>query len=312
MDYSVKEVNFLSTDGSSQVVGWIYTPGQIPVGVLQISHGMCEYIGRYQRFIEFMTQQGFVVCGHDHIGHGQSARREQYGYFGERNGYQNLVADLHKMTEIVKKQYPNLPYFLFGHSMGSFISRLYLSQYSGELTGVILCGTGGPNPMANIGAFICGRVAAAKGSYHRSAMLDKMAFGSFNKKATPQRTDKDWLTRDNDIVDRYRNDPQCMFLFTAKGYQDLSKLSVMANRAEWYETLRKELPVFLIAGDMDPVGNYGKGVAAVFRKMQAHGMQDVSMKLYPGARHELLNEINYQEVQGDIHQWLVEHLPQQL
>ncbi len=305
----VKEVHFLSADGSSRVTGWIYRPEGQPRGVVQICHGMCEYIGRYQRFIEDLTKQGFVVAGHDHIGHGESSAPENYGYFGRKDGYRNLVADLHKMTKLVKKEYPGVPYFLFGHSMGSFVSRLYLSKYSAELDGVILCGTGGPNPMAKIGAGICGCVAGIKGPFHRSSTLDKIAFGSFNKKFAPQRTDKDWLTRENAIVDKYLQDSKCMFLFTACGYRDLSKMSALANSAAWYRSLDKKLPVFLIAGDMDPVGSYGKGVQKVFCKLQTTGVKDVSMKLYPDARHELLNETNYSEVFSDILGWITRHLP---
>lgn len=309
-DEMAKEIHFPSADGVNQVTGWIYMPEGQPKGIVQICHGMCEYIGRYQKFIGNLTQAGFVAAGHDHIGHGASSAPEKYGYFGEKDGYRNLVEDLHTMTKLVKSENPNLPCFLFGHSMGSFVSRLYLSKYSDDIDGVILCGTGGPNPMARIGASICQCVADIKGPFHRSGTLDKIAFGSFNKKCVPQRTEKDWLTRADDVVDTYLQDPKCMFLFTACGYRDLSKMSTLANSAAWYRSLDKKLPVYLIAGDMDPVGNYGKGVQKVFCNMQSTGMQNVSIKLYPGARHELLNEINYCEVYADILEWLSKHLPE--
>lgn len=303
-----EQIHFLSADGRRTVTGWVYAPETTPVGVVQICHGMCEYIGRYERFINDMVQQGFVVCGHDHIGHGASSDPAEYGYFGPKDGYCNLVQDLHTMTLTVKKIYPDLPFFLFGHSMGSFVSRLYLSEFSDELSGVIICGTGGPNPMSSLGIPVCRLVAKTKGKMYRSKLLDQLAFGSFNKKFTPQRTDKDWLTRDNAIVDRYLQDSKCMFLFTASGYGDLSKLSQKANSSSWYQSLDRKLPMFLISGDMDPVGAYGSGVKKVYEKLKQTGVSDVSMKLYPEARHELLNETNYDEVFSDILRWVTAHL----
>ncbi len=311
-NYTIEKLSFPSTDGTSNVTGWIYVPTIQPKGVVQISHGMCEYIGRYHRFMEDMADKGFVVCGHDHIGHGSSSSPERYGYFGAKDGYRNLVEDLHKMTTVVKEKYPALPYFLFGHSMGSFITRLYIAKYADELNGVVICGTGGPNPMAKLGSFLCQCVASVKGPLYRSAMLDKMAFGSFNKRFSPPRTSKDWLTRDPKIVDRYLEDSKCMFLFTACGYRDLTKLSSMANSASWFRSVDRKLPILLISGDMDPVGDYGKGVEKVYQMLKKSKVEDVSIVLYPGARHELLNEINYDEVLRDVSCWISAHFPKEI
>ncbi len=307
-NYTVKHISFLSSDGVSTISGQIYIPKAEPKGIIQICHGMCEYIGRYHRFMEDMANDGFIVAGHDHLGHGDSSSEENYGYFGEKDGYKNLVEDLHQMTVLVKQEFGPLPYFLFGHSMGSFITRLYITQFAYELNGVIICGTGGPNPMSKLGITVSNMVSHVKGSFYRSSMLDHMAFGSFNKKFAPCRTSKDWLTRDEKIVDKYLQDPKCMFLFTAVGFRDLTTLSTLANGASWYESLNPDLPMLLISGDMDPVGNYGKGVKEVFARLQKTGIKDVSMHLYPGARHELLNETNYQEVYSDISHWLGKHL----
>ncbi len=307
--YNTKKIRFPSADGKRYVTGWIYTPMVEPVGILQICHGMCEYIGRYQRFIEDMLAKGYIVCGHDHIGHGDSSEPEDYGYFGPKEGHKNLVQDLHTMTGLVKEDHPDLPCFLFGHSMGSFVTRLYLSKYAYELSGVIICGTGGPNPMSNLGIPVCRLVAKVRGDRHRSKLLDRLAFGSFNKKFVPQRTDKDWLTRDESIVDQYRQDKKCMFLFTASGYEELSKLSKKANHADWYKSLDRALPMLLISGDMDPVGNYGSGVKTVYQRLKEVGVSDVTMKLYPDARHELMNEINYEEVFQDVFAWITAHRP---
>ncbi len=303
-NYTIESISFPSCDKVNTVSGQIYIPKTTPVGIIQISHGMCEYVGRYHRFMADMANKGYVVAGHDHIGHGDSSPVERYGYFGEKDGYKNLVEDLHQMTVLLKKRFPSLPCILFGHSMGSFITRVYLSSYSHELAGVIICGTGGPNPMAKMGRMIAGIVRSAKGSMHRSPTLDRMVFGSFNKKFTPSRTSKDWLTRNEKIVDIYLKDPKCMFLFTTAGFQDLTALSTIANSADWYQSLDPDLPMLLISGDMDPVGNYGKGVTKVYQNLKAAGIRNVSMELYPGARHELLNEINYEEVRSDITLWI--------
>ncbi len=303
-NYTTEHVTFLSSDKTSTLSGIIYVPKEPPKGILQISHGMCEYIGRYHRFMADMANEGFIVCGHDHLGHGDSSSAEEYGYFAEKDGYRNLVEDLYRMTQLVKDKYGPLPYFLLGHSMGSFITRLYIRQYPDALDGVIICGTGGPNPMAKTGTALAKFMGSVKGSHHRSPMLDKMAFGSFNKKFTPCRTSKDWLTRDEKVVDKYLKDPKCMFTFTTYGFRDLTTMSALANSPWWYEGLNKSLPMLLISGSMDPVGNYGKGVETVFKKLRQTGVKDVSLHLYPDARHELLNEINYEEVFGDINTWL--------
>ncbi len=303
-----KRITFPSADGINQVTGWIYIPEGTPRGIVQISHGMCEYFQRYHRFITDMVAEGFVVCGNDHIGHGSSSRPENYGYFGEKNGWRYLVADLHQMTALVRKEYPQLPYFLFGHSMGSFIARLYLARYGRELDGAIICGTGGANPLAPLGVLVCSATAWFRGGRHRSPTLDRMLFGSFNKKCHPQRTDKDWLTRDEAVVDRYLQDPLCSFSFTVCGYRDLSRLSMLANRRAWFRAVPKDLPVLLIAGDKDPVGNYGKGVRQVFHRLRKAGVKDLSLQLYPDARHELFNERNYDVVYKDVRQWVLHRL----
>ncbi len=303
-NYTIEHISFPSTDAVSTISGVIYIPAGTPKGILQISHGMCEYIGRYDDFMGFMANQGFVVAGHDHLGHGDSSKETSYGYFGKEDGYRNLVVDLHRMTVLLKQKYPSLPCFLLGHSMGSFIARLYLSEYADELAGAIICGTGGPNPMSKSGMKLANLVCRHKGDGYRSTSLDRMAFGSYNKKCKPQRTSKDWLTRDDAIVDKYLRDPKCMFLFTAAGFRDLMTLATLANRPEWFRKLDHNLPILLIAGDMDPVGNYGKGVQEVYSRLMHSGSKDVEMILYPGARHEILNETNRNQVYSDTADWI--------
>ena len=304
--YSVEHISFLSVNQVNTINGVIYVPDSKPKGIVQISHGMCEYIGRYDRFMGFLADRGYIVAGHDHLGHGNSSDASEYGYFGAKDGYKNLVEDLHHMTLLVKAKYGDLPYVLLGHSMGSFVARLYLSDYGDEVDGAIICGTGGPVPMSSMGVKLANCLCKKRGGFYRSQKLDKMLFGSFNDRIKPRRTEKDWLTRDDSVVDKYLQDPRCMFTFTAAGFRDLMTLSVQANADRWYESLRKDLPVLLIAGDMDPVGGYGKGVITVYERLKKTGLKEVSMNLYPGARHEILNELNYQDVYLDVVDWLRE------
>lgn len=302
--YSVENISVPSSNGKNDLQGVVYVPEGTPVGILQISHGMCEYIGRYSRFMEYMAERGYIVCGHDHLGHGSTSPQADYGYFGSSDGYKYLVNDLHRITEYMKKIYGDLPYFLLGHSMGSFIARLYLSKYSHELKGAVICGTGGPDPKSKIGILMASLVGFFRGEKHRSKLLDTMGFGSFNKKFAPARTSKDWLTRDNSIVDKYLQDPKCMFIFTASGFRDLSKLSSLSNSKAWYSSLNKDLPLLLISGDMDPVGNYGSGVRKVYDRLKEAGVKNADIKLYKDCRHELLNEINYKEIYSDTAEWM--------
>lgn len=311
MDYTLSKIWFRSSNAVSQVYATLYIPLGEPIGIVQIVHGMCEHISRYDRFMEFLAKEGFIVCGHDHIGHGSSSgSKELLGYFAKEHGYKYLVEDVHRLTLIMKKHYSHLPYFLFGHSMGSFVSRLYLSKYSHLLNGIILCGTGGSNPLIPAGLAACNAVIAAKGPLYRCPSLNKLIFGQYNRRFAPARTTHDWLTREEPVVDQYLKDPYCNFLFTASGYKDLLRLVQLSNSPQWYRTLDPNLPVFLLSGDMDPVGNYGEGLEEVYAKLtKAACVKDVTPRLYPGARHELLNESNYQEVQEEIRAWIVSRFP---
>ncbi len=309
MSCTINNVRFTSSDGVSRVHGWVYAPSCEPVALLQISHGMCEYIGRYHWFMEALCERGFVVFGNDHIGHGESSDEENYGFLGEKNGYRHLINDLHRMSVIVKEHYPDLPLFVFGHSMGSFAARLYMAKYGDEINGAVLCGTSGPNPMAKAGASLAAAIAKVKGAKHRSNTLLKIAFGSYNSRYENPETTHDWLTRDKKVIECYLQDPKCTFCFTAAGFKDLFTMVDKCNRKSWYRSLRKNLPILLISGDMDPVGDYGKGVASVQEKLLENGMQDVSMIIYPEARHELTNEINCNEVLEDVAFWLQQLLP---
>lgn len=300
---------FQSADGKSTVAYRIYRPEGRAKGVVQLSHGMCEYIRRYQPFISFLCDNGYAVCGNDHLGHGETAPSEaDLGYFAHRDGWSFLAEDVHTLTGLMKKEYPGLPYFLFGHSMGSFIARVYLERYGDELMGAIICGTAGPNPMAGFGKFLSRLIGLFRGERHRSGLIDQMAFGSYTSRFSDVKSPFDWLTRDRDIVATYEDDPLCTFTFTVSAFHDLFELLTQVNRREWAENVPKELPILLVAGDMDPVGDYGKGVVKVYERLKAAGIRDLQCKLYPGDRHEILNELNQKEVYGDLLAFLEGHL----
>ena len=278
-------------------------------GVVQISHGMAEHIERYFPFFRFLASEGFVVCGNDHIGHGKSCPDpSRLGFFAKEKGYQYLVEDLHLVSLELKKRYPDLPLFLFGHSMGSMIVRLYLSKYSSLLNGTVICGTAGPNPASQAGMMLCRRVIASHGPMYRSQKLHDLIFGAYNRRIEKPLNENAWLSRDDKIVAEFTADPLCGFEFTASAYLDLLSLQYYSNTKTWYKTLDTNLPMLLISGDMDPVGGYGKGIAAISKNLTKAGVHDLTVWMYSGARHELLNETNCDEVMRDVLSWFALHL----
>lgn len=283
-----------------------YSATQLDVkGIVQICHGMAEHLERYEEFVDFLTSSGYVVFIHDHLGHGKSVENDdELGFFGEKDGYKTLVNDVKLVTDLAKDKYPELPVFLFGHSMGSFIARYYTELYSAGIKGAVFCGTAGPNPGAKVGVMLADMIIKRKGSHYRSKLIDKIAFGSYNKKCRPQRTAYDWLTTDNSVVDKYIDDKYCGFLFTAAGYRDLFNLLITVNRPEWFTSFNNDFPVFIIAGGDDPVGAYGTGIKKVYDSLVSAGHTNVDMKLYPGDRHEILNETDKKDVFTDVLMWL--------
>ena len=273
--------------------------------VLQIAHGMVEFIERYEDFALYLTSRGFAVTGNDHLGHGGSSAPEDYGYFAEKDGNSVLLRDMHRLTQLTKEKYPGVPYFLLGHSMGSFYARQYLFTWGKELDGAIVMGTGHQPKMLVLAGMAVTRVLALfKGWKHRSAFVDGMAFGSYNKAFEPARTDKDWLTKDEKTVDRYLADPRCTFLFTLNGYYNMFKGISRLHDRKRLADMPKELPVLFTAGADDPVGDFGKGVEKAARTFRRAGMRRVAVKLYPGDRHEILNETDRAQVYADLADWL--------
>lgn len=298
---------FESANGIDRVAYYIYTPKETPWAILQLSHGMCEYIQRYEQvpFLDVLTGAGVLVCGNDHLGHGSTApTREDLGYFDQKDGWRTLPEDLHRMTALIRGRYPGLPLFLLGHSMGSFAARAYLSRYGEELTGAILVGTSGGQPLAGVGMALARLIGVCKGERYRSRLINGMAFGLYNRRYKTRRSSFDWLTRENEVVDRYMEDPYCHFLFTINGFYNLFHLLKTVSSKEWAESVPKDLPILLLSGDMDPVGQFGKGVEKVARRLKEAGVRQVSCKLYKDARHEIINETNRDEVYRDLLQFL--------
>ena len=299
-----KEFSFKSATGVCRIHGCEFLPEGEVRAVVIIHHGMAEHINRYADYAKHLTDMGYAVFMHDMANHGKSNQKtELLGYFGENDGYKNLVKDLKTVYDLAKKEFPDKKIIMFGHSMGSFIVRCFDCAYPGASDASVYMGTGGSNPAAGMGKAISNLIASIKGSTYKSKMLDKMTFGSFNKK-TDKKTSFDWLTRDSAIVQKYIDDDYCGFLFTVKGMNDLVNLNVWANSAECYNTVKKDLPILLVAGADDPVGAYSKGVNEVADKMKASGHTNVTVKLFPGCRHEVLNETNRQEVYEGIDAFL--------
>lgn len=303
-----KEFYFPSVSGLSDIHAASYLPdGKEVKAVLQIAHGMAEHLERYEPFIDALCDSGIAVYINDHLGHGKSVKNDdELGYFGEKDGWKFFIEDCHELTKIAKSENPDKPYIFFGHSMGSFVARAYSLKYGNELNGAIYCGTAGPNPAAGLGAVLAGVIAKVKGTHYKSQLIDKIGFGTYNKKCEG-RTNFDWLSRDNEQVDKYIADKYCGFLFTACGYRDLFNLLAYVSEKDWFAGLSKNLPVLIISGEMDPVGEYSKGVEKVYNTLLENGKNNLKKIIYQGARHEILNEkACFDKVCEDVIAWIKE------
>ncbi len=277
--------------------------------IVQLSHGMVEFIDRYKPLAEDLAGRGILVTGHDHLGHGGSIRtKDDYGYFAQPDGNRAVLDDLHAMTTLTKQLYPGVPYFLLGHSMGSFYARQYLCEYGAELDGAILMGTGyQPKALVTLARTVCRVLAVFFGWQHRSKLVRDLSFLGYNK-GLEGRTPHDWLNRDPAEVDKYRADERCMFTFTLNAYYSMFTGILRLYDPDFLNRMPKDLPLLFLAGDADPVGEQSKGVQRAIDSLKAVGVQNITQKFYPGARHELLMELNRQEVFADIGNWLDQQL----
>lgn len=297
---------FPSSGGLCDVHFYIYTP-QKPAAVLMLSHGMCEYIERYEEFARFLCDNDIALAGNDHIGHGNSLKDEgMLGYFGQERGYINMVRDLHRMKQIIDEKFPDIPHFLMGHSMGSFLARIYLSKYRDRWKGAVIAGTAGgllgSVPLRKALDFL----ERDRGDYYRPR-VGSDAFKLFNIRIDSRRTRCDWLSRDDKNVDKFLADPKCNFAFTVAGYRDLMDSLLCANSKPVIENTPTDLPMLFISGSMDPIGQYGRGVDRAVMKYAEHGC-DVNIRIYRDARHELIFELNREEVMRDIYSFLVKRI----
>ena len=301
-----KEFTFPSASGLCDISAMSFLPqdGEIKA-VLQIAHGMAEHKERYEAFAERLNENGIAVYINDHLGHGKSVKDDnELGYFGEKDGWVNFIEDCRALMKIAQSENPGKPYIFFGHSMGSFVARSFTAKYGDELAGAVFMGTSGPNPAASAGQLLSKLIAAFKGDHYRSKLIDKIAFGAYNKR-TQNRTAFDWLSRDDFQVDKYIADPYCGFLFTAYGYRDMMGLLKSVSSNEWFASFPKALPVLLLSGAEDPVGTYGDGVKKVKELLEANGKENVSMNLYEDGRHEILNESAlFDTVCSDLIAWI--------
>ncbi len=276
--------------------------GENPKALLIVAHGMAEHSGRYDEFASFLAQHGFAVCMNDHAGHGRSA--ETQGHFADEKGWEHAVNDLLLLLSDVSKTLSGLPCFLIGHSMGSFLCRSFLMRWGNMLSGCVLCGTMGKNPGVPVGKALASLQKNLLGPRTVGKKLDALAFGTYNKRIENPVNQFAWLSTVEETCISYEKDPLCGFPFTAAGYYDLFCGLSEVNSRKWAKKVPKWLPVLLLAGEEDPVGNYGKGPAQVARMLINAGNQNVSLKRYPDMRHELLNEACRDEVFEDILLWL--------
>ncbi|SDB01709.1 Lysophospholipase, alpha-beta hydrolase superfamily [Eubacterium oxidoreducens] len=301
-----EEFTFLSKDGITKIHGVYWIPNGEIKAVLQIVHGMDEYIERYEEFALFLNEHGYLVAGHDHLGHGQSIRSEEdLGFFARENGNECLLSDIHTLRKKTAAAYPKTPYFVMGHSMGSFLIRQYIQDYSQGLAGCIIMGTGMPTDGSlKFGKMLCKIIAGIHNWHYRSRFLNNLIMGSYNKKFGQTRMSADWLTKNNAVVDKYLQDPLCTFVFTLNGYYNMF-LSIEAakNQANIAKT-PSTFPLFLVSGGDDPVGQFGSGVNELYELFKKIGMSDCTMRLYLGDRHEILNETDKDTVFCDLLRWL--------
>lgn len=297
----VIDKKILSSDKTHYLKGVVYLPEGKPKGLLHVVHGMTEYIGRYDGFMRAMAECGYLTFGYDHIGHGQTASKDELGYFADENGWKILINDVFVFGSEIREEteeYKQLPFILMGHSMGSFIVRLTAAKYH-HCDKLIVMGTGGPNPAAGAGIALAGLLKKLKGPRSYSDLIYSMAFGSYNKGFERENDPYAWLSVDKANRDRYRKDPLCTYQFTVSAMQDLVRLNKYSNDKSWFEKIDKKMPILLVAGSEDPVGEHGKGVKTVYDLLREAGA-NVRMKLYEGYRHEILQDFCKDNVTKDI------------
>lgn len=300
----LQEFTLLSSNGVYNIHGVRWIPETEIRGVVQITHGMCEYIERYEDFARFLNSKGLVVVGHDHIGHGRTVNSEEnLGYFADKDGAGCTIKDMHSVTEFARALYPKAPYVILGHSMGSFITANYIEQYGNEIDAAILVGTGlNSSAACTAGRLINDIVARLKGERHRSRLVSRLMFGRYNSRIADCRSEYDWICSDEEILSEYLADSHCGYTFTTNGNRAL--ISFMQYERRHFKDIPESLPVLLASGLDDPVSNYGKSVEQIADILRKNGVKDISVKLYENMRHEILNEKDKVRVYEDLYNWI--------
>ncbi len=301
---------FICSDGHSLAYNlWLPSPNIEIKAFLQILHGMAEYSDRYARFAEYLNKYGIAVFAADHRGHGATASEDELGWFAETDGWDRIAEDAFELANFITTQYSANTTFLMGHSMGSFLARTVMVKHSDLYSGVIIMGTGcSKGIVGKIGKLLCKKEIRKNGSKSPGVLMNKLSFSAYNKAFEPTATDFDWLSRDAKEVEKYVKDDKCGFLCTNGFFYDLLTGIEFANSKANAEAIPKDLPLLIISGEMDPVGDMGKGVRKVYKLYTGAGIADVTLKLIPDARHELLNETNRKEVYEILLNWLESHI----
>lgn len=305
---SFQEFYFTSSTGKNQIRVKKCVPDVQPRAIVQIAHGIAEHVDRYSEFMEFLAAHGYLVVANDHLGHGKSVRKnEPLGFFAPEDGWSYVVGDMERLHDRMHKEYPQLPYVLFGHSMGSFLTRTFLIKHPDKYDAVILSGTGHQvKPLVLSGYAMASSAVRLYGPAKVGKTLNDVAFGSYTKGIENYRTEFDWLSRDEAQVDKYIADPLCGFVPTVSLFRDMMGGIKFVTDKKNINTMSKTQPVYFMSGDRDPVGDNGAGVERAYKAFCDAGLHDVMIRLYPGGRHEMLNEINKADVYRDILTWLEE------
>lgn len=307
MEY--REICYSSANAGNDIYAYIWEPSPDvkTVGVLQISHGMSEHAQRYAPFARFMSQKGFVVCANDHLGHGKSANG-QFGYFGNHNGHKYLAKDVYKLFNIMKKDYKDVPYIIMGHSMGSFIVRYVCSLWGIEFDGAILSGTSDGLMLSRSATTVCGGIGRVRGLDTPAGRIYRLVNRTLTKhfRVKGEKPNNfEWLSRDASQVQAFIDDPLCGVALTYGGYRDATKLFHVVSGRHWANRMPKDLPIYLFSGLEDPIGDFGQGVINTYETLVSAGCESVEIKLYEGARHEMLFELNKDEVYEDTYRWIM-------
>ena len=305
MDIQIIDREFPSTDGIHQLKGKMYIPDGETKGVFHVVHGMTEHIGRYDTFLKEMAESGYVVVAYDNLGHGKTAKdKSELGFIAKKNGWKKITDDVYAVSKIIKEEYPGLPYYLMGHSMGSFIVRNAAATYPDLMDKLIVMGTGGPMAATKPALGMINTIKFFRGKRHISPLIEKLAFGEYNK-GFGDGSNGDWLSKNPEVRRVYNADKFCNYHFTVSAMYDLVKINDAVNKKKWFKKISKTLPILLVSGSEDPVGEHSKGVKKVYKLLKKRGA-NVRMKLYEDNRHEILNDTARDEVIEDIKAFLSE------